>query len=168
MNQIIRIFRDLEYMTYAEAYPQSDADKALEDAAEVHANSSYEKEGKQGQHLTDGELWDYKKEDFIAGVKSHEAKAYHTKGANEYLDSEGIKQSDSIVERIREMQFNYLKQIADLLLKLDLTKGMYTEEELKKLMYWTAKMTLGMWHSKKSEAEICDEIDLKIQSLKKD
>ena len=43
---------------------------------------------------------------------------------------------------------------------------LYTEEQVEKLMYWTAKMTLGVWHSFKSEAKIMDELDSKIQSLK--
>ena len=43
---------------------------------------------------------------------------------------------------------------------------LYTEEQVEKLMYWTAKMTLGVWHSCKSEAKIIDELESKIQSLK--
>ena len=43
---------------------------------------------------------------------------------------------------------------------------LYTQEQVEKLMYWTAKMTLGVWHSTKSEAKIIDELESKIQSLK--
>jgi hypothetical protein len=46
------------------------------------------------------------------------------------------------------------------------TENLYTEEQVIKLMYWTSKMTLGVWHSFKSEAKIIDELESKIQSLK--
>lgn len=52
-----------------------DEDKALEDAAERHANKYYDKNSEE-----ESINWINRKFNFLDGAKSPEAKAYHTKG----------------------------------------------------------------------------------------
>lgn len=43
---------------------------------------------------------------------------------------------------------------------------LYTEEQVRDLMYWASKMTLEVWHKHKSEQRVMVELHEKIQSLK--
>ena len=51
-------------------------------------------------------------------------------------------------------------------IELPQQETLYTEEQVIKLMYWSVNMTMGKKDSGKTETDIYEELDTKIQSLK--